>query len=429
MKTIKIALLSIAAMAITGAAFAGTIALWNYNSGNLLPSMGSGTMALRGGLPAAPSKYDTDLGDFDPTRTENNSSDPAPIAMGGTPLQSRGYRVEWGKVSDTSGVWNPALIPGAQAIVWKVSTVGYSNIHCRVDVRQKSYNTKYFQLQYTTDGTNWVTYPKYFGWDLPQEQASWFNHCDIDLSSIPAANNNPNFAFAFIMSYGPGGANYSAVPWPAPGGSTAYPRYGFDMAEVYSGTSSVVDTKKPEIRAIYVTRPQPDQTPVAGNWHVRVWTSDNAVVNTVTANGVSLTRTGLYIWEANIPTPGNGVVNVVSTDDSGNSTTASQNGLSIVAGVCSKHVSLDEWGGETFTPIMLNSCYKMLFKAFGKVTKIDSNWFTITDQYGGTWRILAPGWEANAHDGGWAAASGMLVQSTVSDPAITSDVSLVSDPE
>ena len=148
MKSIVVAGATLLAVLIAGAAFAGTITLWDYNNGTLSPGIGSGSMAFRGGIASTPSKWDTDLGDFDLTRTENDSSDPAPITNPGTPFHQRGYRVEWGKAGDGSGMWSLADPPGTQGIIWRVSTAGHSNIKVRMDVRAKSYSPRYFQLQY-----------------------------------------------------------------------------------------------------------------------------------------------------------------------------------------------------------------------------------------------------------------------------------------
>lgn len=414
------------AVLITSFASAGTIAFWDYNQGSLSPSIGSGSMAVRGGLPVYPSKWDTDLGDFDFTRTENDSSDPTPITNPGTPLQTRGYRIEWGKAGDgVTGVWSLIDPPGTQALIWKASTTGYNNIHVRMDIRQKSYNPRYFQLQYSLDGTNFVTYPTIFGAALPQEQASWFNHNDIDLSSIPGASNNSRFAFAFIMAYGPGKSFYEPA-WVNPRGwpiSGQYPRWGFDMVEVYSGTSSIQDTTPPTIKAIYVTKPLPDQPPVSGNIHVQVSATDNAVVKSVTANGNALVRTGLYTWDGNIPGSDGTTVNVVAADEAGRTTNGTRVGYTRTVALNGKHVSTDEYGGLQLAPILTQACYLFPFKAYGTVTKIDTNYFDLTDAAGDPVRIFAPG--HNFADGDIASASGVMTQSTAPMPWITSNVALV----
>jgi|GEM_PF-1858562 len=425
MKLSKIAGLSALALILAGSAFAGTITLWDYNGGSLNPSIGSGSMAVRN-LPGSPSKWDTDLGDYDLTRTENDSSDPAPIRNAGTPLQARGYRAEWGKVTETSGCWNLTDPPGTQAVIWNTSTANKSNIHVRMDVRVKSYDPKYFQIQYTTNGTTWVTYPQWFECRIPQEQASWFNHCEIDLSGIPAVNNNPNFAFAFVMAYGPGKSAYEPS-WVNPGAwpiAGQYPRYAFDMVEVYSGTSSITDSTPPTIKAVYVTRPLPDQAPVEGNVHVQVSATDNAVVSSVLANGVSLSRTGLYTWDGNVPGSGSTVVNVVASDEAGHTATATKTGFTPTVTLNGLHVNYDEWGGLQALPMLSKVCYWWPIKVYGMVSTVDSNYFDLQDAAGNPpVRIFAPGYALA--DGDFASASGILTQSIDPYSWITSHAALV----
>ena len=264
-----------------------------------------------------------------------------------------------------------------------------------------------------------------FDTHLPHEQASWYNHNEIDLSGIPAVNNNPNFAFAFIMAYGPGKSAYEANwvnpgVWPIEG---QFARWAFDMVEVYDGTSSVVDASVPRIKAVYVTPPLPDQLPVEGNIHLLALATDNAVCNHVTANGIQLVRTGLYTWEANIPGSGATTVNVTATDEAGNtSSTATQIGYTNPM-MISRHSCVDQWGGIVLQPPLTPWCYKRPIKAYGTVSTIDANYFDLINPVGEAVRFYAPGHGLNDDD--LAFASGIMEETIAPMPWITSHAALV----
>ena len=54
----------------------------------------------------------------------------------------------------------------------------------------------------------------------------------MDLSGVSGASNNANFAFAFIMSYGPETSYVPAYAWDG----SKKPGYAFDMVTVESAT-------------------------------------------------------------------------------------------------------------------------------------------------------------------------------------------------
>jgi hypothetical protein len=249
MRLLRLTGLALAILGVSCSAFAGTVALWNYNSATTAPNIGTGSVALRGGV--AFDKWDTDLGDWGAVhangqidgkvingKVENDSSDPMPIVNPGTPIRSRGIRA-------TYKSWNLSTAPGAQAVVWRASTAGIStsNIKVKMDVRAKPYNPRYFQLQYSTDGTNFTTCSTIFQATQPGgDMTLWNNEVEMDLSGISGVANNQSFAFAFIMAYGPGANSYEQLYSGVPAKS---PVYAFDTVEVYAGTSDITRVSSP----------------------------------------------------------------------------------------------------------------------------------------------------------------------------------------
>lgn len=252
MRTIKILGMAILALGISGSAFASTITLWDYNGGTIAPTIGSGSMATVG-LTGNADKIDTDLGDFGRIYygvvegkvtnlvydgnhvpiaglVENNSSDPAPIVNGGLSTQTRGKRAEWNKN------WLTTEAPETNLVKWNVSTAGQSGIKVAMDVRIKTYDARYYSLWYTTDGwANKTLYNTYQAYDTNGADLTIWNSAGMDLSSIAACDNNSLFGFGFTAAYTPGLDIYQSA---STGVALASFKYGFDMVEVYNGTSA-----------------------------------------------------------------------------------------------------------------------------------------------------------------------------------------------
>lgn len=245
MKMLKNMGVAILVLGLSSSAFAGTIALWDYNAGSFAPSIGSGSMSYSGGLSASQVKWDTDLGDYGKVingYAENNSTDPKAITNPGTPIQSRGQRAEWGK-----NAWSSSAQPGSKKIIWNVSTAGVNSddIKIKMDVRIKPFDPKYFQIQYTTDGINWSAPEVFQAIDGNGDLTIW-NNAYWDLSG-KGINNCANFAIAFTTAYASGQNAYEAASTGFTYDPVAEPwfKYGFDMVEVYSGTSDVTRVASP----------------------------------------------------------------------------------------------------------------------------------------------------------------------------------------
>ncbi|MGE3843954.1 MAG: hypothetical protein AB7I50_20460 [Vicinamibacterales bacterium] len=197
--------------ALTGPASAATITQWNFNSvpadastssGTTSPSTGSGTAGLIGGTTSTFASGDANGGSTDPATGDDSGWNLATFATQGTGSGSRGVQ-------------------------FTVSTAGKQNIIVTWDHRHSNTSSRYVQFQYSTDGTTFVD----FGSPLDHNAGdTWFNTNTVNLSSIAAVNDNPNFAFRIVAVFAPSTAAYA----PANTGST-YGTSGtwrFDMVTV-----------------------------------------------------------------------------------------------------------------------------------------------------------------------------------------------------
>src|SRR6266404_8561889 len=125
-------------LAVLSSAAADVIAQWNFNSvppdaststGTNRPSVGLGTASLVGGTTA--------------TYAAGSTNDPA-TSTDDTGWNTTHY-VGQGTGNKTAGVQ------------FNVSTLGYSNVVIRLDLRVSSTASKY-RLQYSTDGANFADY-------------------------------------------------------------------------------------------------------------------------------------------------------------------------------------------------------------------------------------------------------------------------------
>jgi hypothetical protein len=177
---------------------ADIIAQWNFNSvppdgspttGTTAPSVGSGTASLIGGV----------TGGF----SMGSTNDPA-------------------SSTDDSG-WQTSNYPAAGTgdktggVQFNVSTVGYSNIVVRWDHRVTSTASKYYRLQYSTNGNTFFDNGATVMMQAaPSTSQSYYEAQTNNLSSITGVNNNPNFAFRIVSEFeqsaiGSGASDYVTV--------------------------------------------------------------------------------------------------------------------------------------------------------------------------------------------------------------------------
>ncbi|MEI6342175.1 MAG: immunoglobulin domain-containing protein [Verrucomicrobiota bacterium] len=194
-------LLAAAFLALIGLR-ADTVVLWNFNNTNnqALPSSGMGSLVPIGGITvSAPS---TGSGSSD-----TNASNFA--------LQTTGY---------------PTTPEGDRkaGIEVAASTVGFANIRLAFDYRGSSTSSRRLAVLYSTDGTTFTE-----GAVVGIAVAGVFtNRITLDLSSVAAAHNNPQFKFRVVSTLD-GGA-FAAISGTYSANGTAR----FDMVTV-TGDPSV----------------------------------------------------------------------------------------------------------------------------------------------------------------------------------------------
>lgn len=179
-----------------------TLALWDFNDTNAPaasppPSIGAGTASLVGGVSA--------------TLAAGASSDHNPT----------GTNLAWNTTS------YPAQGSGNKTagVQFNVSTLGYQNIYLAWSQRHSNTGSKHTRLQYSADG---VTFE-----DLDfntMANGETFVSLARELAALPAANNNPDFAFRIVTEFeSPANPNYAGTAGSySPAGTIR-----FDLVRVY----------------------------------------------------------------------------------------------------------------------------------------------------------------------------------------------------
>lgn len=167
------------------------IAQWDFNSvppdaatstGTLLPSIGSGTVSVVGGITQT---FFSGNGSTDPA-----TSDDSALGTVDYPAQSTGNK--------TAGVQ------------FQVNTSGREQISVAWDVRPSGSGSKYARLQYTTNGTTFLDFPT-----ATINTTSFGRHTN-DLSILMGVDDNSAFAFRIVSEFentatGSGTAGYVGV--------------------------------------------------------------------------------------------------------------------------------------------------------------------------------------------------------------------------
>jgi len=195
-----------------------TISAWNFDTDNVTgtvvpigantnpdPSTGAGTAQSEGmNLFTGPDSSAITTTTITPT---SSSSDP-------------GSTDQVWKIAGFNGGFSSGASIGTQGAQFATSTVGYSNVAVQFDLYVTAQGEGKFQVQYTTDGSTWnnataLSFPatdsgisiqtnstdsntvtgSYF--DVTGG-ANWYDRLTADLSGIPAANNNANFAVRIV---------------------------------------------------------------------------------------------------------------------------------------------------------------------------------------------------------------------------------------
>lgn len=182
---------SLAAVFAAGNAQAIVVTEWNFNSnpadgntstGTILPAIGTGTASLVGGVTATFASGDASGGSSDPATGDDSGWQTTNYAAQGAGNKTRG-------------------------VEFKVSTVGWYGVSVEWDTRHSNTAARHQQFQYSTDGVNFVDFGAPFAATAGD---TWFNNRSVDLSSILAVDNNPNFAFRLVSAFAPSTSAYAA---------------------------------------------------------------------------------------------------------------------------------------------------------------------------------------------------------------------------
>ncbi|MCA9063920.1 MAG: hypothetical protein KDA96_12700 [Planctomycetaceae bacterium] len=173
-------------------ATAGVIGLWNFNStvpdgltstGTLDAAVGIGTASLVGTVSGAFSNGAADGGSTDPAATDNSG-----WQTNSYPAQSTGSRTH-----------------GLQFLV---DTTGFESIQLTWDQRNSNTASRYWAVDYSVNGTDWITLPGNFALT---SGGAWFNGNLADLSSISAVNDNAAFGVRILSVFEPLTSDYAAT--------------------------------------------------------------------------------------------------------------------------------------------------------------------------------------------------------------------------
>lgn len=197
-------------------------AQWNYNSvipdndtttGSTVPSLGSGTASMVGGVTANGTGFATGNAALDPAGSTDNSA--------------------WNTTS-----YPPSGNNKTAGVQFAVSTAGIQNIVMSWSQQSSKTGGKYFRLQYSTNnGASFQDFPVAAVLPLATNFYAFTN----DLSVMAGVNNNSNFVFRIVAEFqstatGSGSAAYVAANTGSTYASSGTTR--FDMVSV-SGVSYI----------------------------------------------------------------------------------------------------------------------------------------------------------------------------------------------
>ena len=158
-------------LAWVSSALAESITQWTFNDTNApvaspLPALGQGTASLLAGVVS--------------------------VYVGGASADHGGTNKAW-SIKSFPGTFVGNKTAGVQ---FDVSTVGYHNIAVSWYQENTSTASRYARFQYSVDGTHFTD-----GDVIAITKESSFTNIVVDLASIPAATNNPLFAFRIVAEF------------------------------------------------------------------------------------------------------------------------------------------------------------------------------------------------------------------------------------
>ncbi|MDB6123918.1 MAG: sorting protein [Pedosphaera sp.] len=226
-------LLALAFVAVTNLhARADVVARWTFNSsppdanvgtGFTTPSSGIGTTSLIGG---ATNTFTTGDNALDTTSSGDNSA----WTIGNYPAVSAGDKT--------------------RGIQFNVSTAGKENIVITWSQRASATGSRYYDLQYSTNGTTFTDYAV-----ITNTPDSIFLAQSIDLSAVAGVRDNANFAYRILAQFEPGGTSYVAAKTGSIYGQASLTRFDFMTV---SGDTIVGGNSFPTISGINNTTTRVD---------------------------------------------------------------------------------------------------------------------------------------------------------------------------
>lgn len=195
------------------------IAQWNFNdtgsAASPAASIGGGVATLLNGV----------VGSFQAGAPQDTASPDTNINFG------------W-QTTTYMGAANSTTSNKTAGVQFKFSTVGYKDIFLSWHQRQSGGSSRHTRMQYSTDGTTFTDFHKI------TRTTTDFDREVVDLSSVPAVNNNPNFAFRVVTEFEStalnGAGNPSYVPSISTGTYASSGTIRFDWLNVFGNVDSAV---------------------------------------------------------------------------------------------------------------------------------------------------------------------------------------------
>jgi hypothetical protein len=168
----------------TGVTNAQVVTQWNFNAQNTNANVGSGTVTLLGTTVT-----------FAVGTNGGGSSDPVVGSTNNFAYNTTSY--------PTQGAGS-----GTEGVRFDISTTGKSNLVFRFDQRFSISASRFFRVDYTINGTDFIQGPSFsagFGGD------NFYNNRTLDLSGIAGANNNGAFGVRVVSIFEPNTSAYAAA--------------------------------------------------------------------------------------------------------------------------------------------------------------------------------------------------------------------------
>lgn len=200
-KRMKPAILSLLLLAVIAlSASADTLAQWTFNSVPPDAAVGTGT------------------------NTPSTGIGTATLIGGATNIYSTGSTLDASSPGDNSD-WNTRTYPAQGAgnktrgVEFRVSTVGFESIVVSWEQQNSATSSRYTRFQYSIDGSTFVDGPL-----ITAIAPGDYGPQSVNLNSVPALNDNPNFAFRIVAQFEEGTSSYTATGTGqyAPGGTVRY---------------------------------------------------------------------------------------------------------------------------------------------------------------------------------------------------------------